>query len=128
VGQWEQFRWGGWVQARSSEQRNKVGNGERGEREGDPGYLAVRDSEEAGYTGTKDPDGGGRRRVRAARGGGKPGDLEVSDVEEPGRPCGVLLREQMRGFHDLLRQNPVSLFMLFGWRSISMAYMMLRSR
>jgi hypothetical protein len=28
-------------------------------------------------------------------------------------------REQMRGFHDLLRQKPSSLFVLFGWRSIS---------
>jgi hypothetical protein len=27
----------------------------------------------------------------------------------------------MRGFHDLLRQNPTSPLMLLGWNSISMA-------
>jgi hypothetical protein len=57
VGQWQQFRWGGWIQARSSKQRNKVGKCERGEREGDPGYLAVSDSEVEGYTGKKEPVG-----------------------------------------------------------------------
>jgi hypothetical protein len=36
------------------------------------------------------------------------------------------LREQMRDFHDLLRQNPTSLFMLLGWSSISMASLTMR--
>jgi hypothetical protein len=58
----------------------------------------------------------------------KPGYLEVSEVEERGWPCGVYLREQRRGLHDLLRQYPLSLFMLFGWDSISMASMMMQSR
>jgi hypothetical protein len=60
------------------------------------------------------------------RGEGKPGYLEVSDpealelaVSETVRPGEMFLREQTRGFQDLLRQNPVSLFMLFGWSSIS---------
>jgi hypothetical protein len=60
--------------------------------------------------------------------GGKEGKIgypEVSDVQEPGWPSGVFLREQMSGFHVLLRQNPISLFMLFGWSSISMASMMM---
>jgi hypothetical protein len=34
---------------------------------------------------------------------------------------GDFLMEQMRGFHDLLRQDPTSLFMLLGWSSVSMA-------
>jgi hypothetical protein len=37
------------------------------------------------------------------------------------------LREQMRGFHDLLRQKPISLFMLLGWCSISVASLTMRS-
>jgi hypothetical protein len=28
-------------------------------------------------------------------------------------------REQMRGFHDLLRQTPSSLFILLGWSSVT---------
>jgi hypothetical protein len=34
---------------------------------------------------------------------------------------GAFLREQMRSFHDLLRQKPSSLFILLGWSAISMA-------
>jgi hypothetical protein len=34
---------------------------------------------------------------------------------------GDFLREQMRGFHDLLGQKPTSLFILSGWSSIWMA-------
>jgi hypothetical protein len=52
---------------------------------------------------------------------GKPGYLEVSGpeavaltVSETVRPGEIFLREQTRGFKDLLRQNSVSLFMLFG--------------
>jgi hypothetical protein len=105
-------------------------------REGDPGYLTVSNSEVAGYTGKKEPVGWWSILVGAERGGGKGREArlpegryqEVSDVEEPGWPCGVFLREQMRGFHDLLRQNPASLFMLFRWSSISMASMMMQSR
>jgi hypothetical protein len=37
------------------------------------------------------------------------------------------LREQMSGFHDLLRQKHTSLFILFGWSSISMASLTMRS-
>jgi hypothetical protein len=37
------------------------------------------------------------------------------------------LREQKRGFHDLLRQKPISLFILLGWSSISMASLTMRS-
>jgi hypothetical protein len=37
------------------------------------------------------------------------------------------LREQMRCFHDLLRQKPISLFILLGWSSISMASLTMRS-
>jgi hypothetical protein len=33
----------------------------------------------------------------------------------------------IRGFHDLLRQKPSSLFILYGWSSISMASLMMRS-
>jgi hypothetical protein len=29
------------------------------------------------------------------------------------------LKEQMRGFHDLMRQKPMSLFIFLGWSSIS---------
>jgi hypothetical protein len=42
--------------------------------------------------------------------------------------CGGFLRyfrEQRRGFHDLLRQKPSSLFILLGWSSI--ASLMMRS-
>jgi hypothetical protein len=86
--------------------------------------------EVAEYTGKKEPVGWWIIQVGAELGGreGKPGYLQVSDMEEPGWPCGVFFREQMRGFHDLLRQNPASLFILFGWSSISMASMMMRSR
>jgi hypothetical protein len=28
---------------------------------------------------------------------------------------------EMRGFHDLLREKPSSLFILFGWNSVSIA-------
>jgi hypothetical protein len=75
------------------------------EREVDPGYLAVSDSEVAGYTDKKQPAGWWSILVIAERGAGesKPGYLEVSDVEVPGWHCGVFRREQIRGFHDLLR-------------------------
>jgi hypothetical protein len=74
-------------------------------------------------------------RIRSlGRGEGKPGYLEVSDPEaadltvpETVRPGEIFLREHTRGFLDLLRQNPVSLFMLFGWSSISMASIVIRS-
>jgi hypothetical protein len=33
----------------------------------------------------------------------------------------------MRGFHDLLRQKPSSLFMLMGWSSVSVAGLMMQS-
>jgi hypothetical protein len=33
--------------------------------------------------------------------------------------------EQMRGFHDLLKQKPSSLFILLGWSSISIASLMM---
>jgi hypothetical protein len=36
-------------------------------------------------------------------------------------------RVQIRGFHDLLRQKPSSLFILYEWSSISMASLMMRS-
>jgi hypothetical protein len=36
-------------------------------------------------------------------------------------------REQMRGYHDLLRQKPSSMFVLLGWSSISVASLMVRS-
>jgi hypothetical protein len=56
------------------------------------------------------------------RGEEKPGYLEVSAPEvaeltvvETVRPGKIFLGEWTRGFQDLLRQNPVSLFMLFGW-------------
>jgi hypothetical protein len=32
---------------------------------------------------------------------------------------GGFSREQMRGFHDLLRQKPTSQFILLGWSSVS---------
>jgi hypothetical protein len=34
---------------------------------------------------------------------------------------GGFLKEHMRGLHDLLRQNPTSLFILLRWSSILMA-------
>jgi hypothetical protein len=67
------------------------------------------------------------RSDRIARmGEGKPGYLEVSEaakltVAEMVQPGEIFLREQTRGFRDLLRQNPVSLFMLFAWSSLSIA-------
>jgi hypothetical protein len=53
------------------------------ERVVDPGYLAVSDSVVAGYTGKKQPAGWWSILVIAERGAGegKPGYLEVSDVE-----------------------------------------------
>jgi hypothetical protein len=53
-------------------------------------------------------------------------------VEDPDLPsrCGGFLRsfrEQRRGFHDLLRQKPSSLFILLGWSSISIASLMMPS-
>jgi hypothetical protein len=35
-------------------------------------------------------------------------------------------REQMRGFHNLLRQKPSSLFILLGWSSVSLVSLMIR--
>jgi hypothetical protein len=43
-------------------------------------------------------------------------------------PASGFLREQMSGFHDLLRQKPTSLFILLRWSSISMACLTMRSR
>jgi hypothetical protein len=40
---------------------------------------------------------------------------------------GYFLREQMRGVHKLLRQKPISLLKMLGWRSISMASPTMRS-
>jgi hypothetical protein len=43
---------------------------------------------------------------------------------------GVFLRssrEQMRGFHDLIKQKPSSLFITLGWSSISVSSLMMRS-
>jgi hypothetical protein len=40
---------------------------------------------------------------------------------------GCFLREQMRGFHELLRHKPISLFTLFGWSSISIVSLTMRS-
>jgi hypothetical protein len=37
------------------------------------------------------------------------------------------LSEEVRRFHDLLRQKPFSLFILLGWNSISIAPLMMRS-
>jgi hypothetical protein len=42
------------------------------------------------------------------------------------RACFCSFRWQMRGFNDLLREKPSSLFML-GWSSISVASLMIRS-
>jgi hypothetical protein len=42
-------------------------------------------------------------------------------------PASHFLREQMRGFHDLLRQKPISLLIFLGWSSISMASPTMRS-
>jgi hypothetical protein len=48
---------------------------------------------------------------------------EVGDgVHFPG-----YFRVQIGGFHDLLRQKPSSLFILYGWSSVSMASLMMRS-
>jgi hypothetical protein len=35
-------------------------------------------------------------------------------------------RQQMRGFHDLFRQKPSSLFILLGWSSIPVASLMIK--
>jgi hypothetical protein len=53
--------------------------------------------------------------------------IDVSSLVDLASCSGGFLREQMRGFHDLLRQNPTSLFMLLGWSSISMASLMMWS-
>jgi hypothetical protein len=45
----------------------------------------------------------------------------VDHIEGIKRHVGDLLREQMRLFHDLLRQKPASLFILLGWSLITMA-------
>jgi hypothetical protein len=44
-------------------------------------------------------------------------------AENPDMPLGLLrsVREQMRGFHDLLRQKPSFLFTLLGWSSFRTA-------
>jgi hypothetical protein len=43
--------------------------------------------------------------------------LDLRNLVDLTSCSGGFLREQMRGFHDLLRQNPTSLFMLLGWNS-----------
>ncbi|PNF21335.1 hypothetical protein B7P43_G02129 [Cryptotermes secundus] len=48
-------------------------------------------------------------------------ESEESDIELDNSGIIGFLKEQIRGFHDLLRQNPTSLFMLMGRSSISMA-------
>jgi hypothetical protein len=84
------------------------------------GYTRIETVGEGGFrgwSGNSDP-----RSNRIAREGGrKLGCLEVSDPEaakltvpETVQPGEIFLREQTRGFQDLLRQNPVSLFKLFG--------------
>jgi hypothetical protein len=52
--------------------------------------------------------------------------MDLSGLVDLVSSPGSFLREQMRGFHDLLRQNPTSLFILSGWSSISMAYSTLK--
>jgi hypothetical protein len=39
----------------------------------------------------------------------------------------IFFREEMRGFHDLLRQKPASVLILLGWSLISMASITMRS-
>jgi hypothetical protein len=58
----------------------------------------------------------------------------VGDPEVGGASCALVwgcgevsLRVQTRGVQDLLRQKPVSLFMLFGWSSISVASIMMEA-
>jgi hypothetical protein len=79
---------------------------------------------QGGWPGNIEP----RSDRSARRGEGKPGYLETSDPEavELGE---IFLREQMKGFQDLLRvrQNPVSLFMLFGCSFISIGSIIIRS-
>jgi hypothetical protein len=53
----------------------------------------------------------------------------VKNPDLPSCWCGFLrsFREQVRGFHDLLKQKPSSLFILLGWSSISVTSLMMRS-
>jgi hypothetical protein len=43
------------------------------------------------------------------------------------KACFCPFRVRMRGFHDLLREKPSSLFMLLGWNSIYIASLMIWS-
>jgi hypothetical protein len=62
--------------------------------------------------------GRGQGEVRVARGKDQGGCLEGSLLHS--------FREEMRGFHDLLKQKQI-LFMLLGWSSILITSLMIRT-
>jgi hypothetical protein len=91
----------------SSEERNTELKGEN-RRDGEVGYEN-RDRRgggvQRGWSGNIEP----RKDRIARRSDPDAAELTVAKTVRPGE---IFLREQTRGLQDLLRQNPVSLFML----------------